>query len=52
MWVRHDMIGGLGVQSSSGGSVPSVGRILLHTRESNRSFRLLLFPSQPWGCGP
>ena len=36
--VRHDTIGGLGVQSSSGGSVPSIGYVLLHTGEGNRSF--------------
>ena len=38
VWVRHNMIEGLRVQSSSGGSVPSVGCILLHTGEGNRSF--------------
>jgi len=36
--VCHDTIRGLRVQSSSGGSVPSAGRVLLYTRESNGSF--------------
>ena len=38
VWVCRDTIGGLGVQSSSGGSVPSVWHVLLHTRVDNRSF--------------
>jgi len=38
VWVHHNMIGRLGVQSSSGGSIPSVERILLHTGEGNGSF--------------
>ena len=50
--VCHDTIGGLGVQSSSGGSVPFIEHVLLHTGEGNGSFQLLPFPSQPWGCGP
>jgi len=47
VWVRHDKIRGLGVRSSSGESVPSVGYILPHSG----SFRLLPFPSRSWGCG-
>ena len=52
VWVRHNTIEGLRVWSSSSGSILFIGRILLHTREGNRLFRLLLFPSQPWGYGP
>ena len=45
VWVCHNTIGELGVSSFSGRSVPSVEYIFLHTREDNRSFRLLSFPS-------
>jgi len=38
VWVHRNMIGRLGVQSSSGGSVPSIGHVLLYTRVDNRSF--------------
>ena len=51
-WVHHDIIEGLGVQSSSGGSVSSIECIFLYTGEGNGSFRLFLFSSQPWSCGP
>jgi len=51
MWVHHNMIRELGVQFSSDRSVSSVGHVLLHTKEDNRSLLLLSFPSQPWGCG-
>jgi len=37
-WVYYNMIGGLGVQSSSVGSVPSIAHVLLHTGEGNGSF--------------
>jgi len=52
VWVRHNKIRGLGVQSSSGEFVSSVGCVLPHTGEDNESFWLLLFPSRSWGCGP
>ena len=51
-WVYHNTIRELGVPSSSSGSVPSIGHILLYTGEDNGSFRLLPFPSQSWSCGP
>ena len=38
VWVRHDTIRGPRVQFSSGGSVPSIGRVLLCTGVDNRLF--------------
>jgi len=38
VWVRHDIIRELGVQSSSGGSVSSAWHILLYTGVDNRLF--------------
>jgi len=52
VWVHCNTIGGLGVQFFSGEFVPSIGCVSLHTGVDNGSFQLLLFPSQPWGCGP
>ena len=49
--VCYDKIGGLGVRSSSGESVPSIGHVLPHSRGDSGSFQLLLFPSRSWGCG-
>jgi len=36
VWVRHDMIGGPGVQFSSERSVPSIGHILLCTGDGDQ----------------
>ena len=52
VWVCHDKIEGLGVQSSSGKSIPSAGRVLPRSGGDSESFQPLLFPSQSWGCGP
>jgi len=52
VWVHHNAIRGPRVQSSSGGSVPSVGCVLLCTGVDNESFHLLLSPSQSWDYGP
>ena len=53
MRVCHNIIGGPRVQSSSGGSAPSIGCVLLHTGMDNGSFRLFPFPSLSQLCyGP
>jgi len=43
VWVCYNTIGGPGVQSSSGRSVPSTGYVLLCTGVNNRSFDFSLF---------
>jgi len=50
--VCHNMIRRPRVQSSSGRSALSIGRVLFHTRVDNGLFRLLLFPSRSWDYGP
>jgi len=52
VWVCHDMIRELRVQSSSDRSVSFVEYILLYTGVDSGSFRLLSFSNQSWGYDP
>ena len=44
VWVHHNKIGGLGVQSSSSKSVPSIGHVLPYSGGDSRSFDFSFFP--------